>query len=299
MSKTIKFNLICDDNPIRTIEDLQENFSVEDVLKYYHNGLLLRWLTVRGYTEEQKEVSAIKDTEPLAIIKKLIKIFDIAVDEKNIEENIYIIKYRDEENVLNQIYKENGFKRNQIIEDYQSGYLQIIDDIYNNPHNITKIKAAIAELAKNYQWLIEMDNRRLFWTLYEHSPLAILCMLMNDVFRAYYLHPQTNTSYSKEQSDKQEIYQTLCNFIHSSNFKNNMKDHIQIFTGATDEYWKDLEPKGKKFMIISMEQGNYVRAAGLSGGDMTCNDIKDKFVIIDGIDYKSNHNSDALCYMEV
>ena len=59
MAKTIKFNLICDDKPVRTIEDLQENFSIEDVLKYYQNGLLLRWLEVRGYEAEYKKVSEI------------------------------------------------------------------------------------------------------------------------------------------------------------------------------------------------------------------------------------------------
>ena len=48
MAKTIKFNLVCDGNPVRTIEDLQNNFSIEDVLAYYHNGLLRRGLEVRG-----------------------------------------------------------------------------------------------------------------------------------------------------------------------------------------------------------------------------------------------------------
>jgi len=52
MAKTIKFNLICDNTPVRTIEDLQNNFSIEDVLDYYRNGLLCRWLKVRGYEEE-------------------------------------------------------------------------------------------------------------------------------------------------------------------------------------------------------------------------------------------------------
>lgn len=37
MAKTIKFNLICDNTPVRTIEDLQNNFSIEDVLDYYRN----------------------------------------------------------------------------------------------------------------------------------------------------------------------------------------------------------------------------------------------------------------------
>ncbi len=54
MAKTIKFNLICDNTPVRTIEDLQNNFSIEDVLNYYRNGLLCRWLKVRGYEEELK-----------------------------------------------------------------------------------------------------------------------------------------------------------------------------------------------------------------------------------------------------
>ena len=52
MAKTIKFNLICDNTPVRTIEDLQNNFSIEDVLDYYRNGLLCRWLKVRGYEEK-------------------------------------------------------------------------------------------------------------------------------------------------------------------------------------------------------------------------------------------------------
>ena len=40
MAKTIKFNLICDDKPVRTIEDLQNNFSIEDVLEYYSNKFI-------------------------------------------------------------------------------------------------------------------------------------------------------------------------------------------------------------------------------------------------------------------
>ena len=40
MAKTIKFNLICDGYPARTIEDLQDHFSVD----YYEKGLLAKRL---------------------------------------------------------------------------------------------------------------------------------------------------------------------------------------------------------------------------------------------------------------
>ena len=49
MTKTIKFNLVIDGNAVRTIEDLQNNFVLDDVIKYYHNGLLKKWLQVREY----------------------------------------------------------------------------------------------------------------------------------------------------------------------------------------------------------------------------------------------------------
>ena len=71
------------------------------------------------------------------------------------------------------------------------------------------------------------------------------------------------------------------------------------FAGMTDGYWKDLEPKGKRYMIISMENGDYVRSAGHSGGDLSSSDILNKFVIVDGVDYKSNSNTHKLLYMEV
>ena len=93
MAKTIKFNLICDEKPIRTIEDLQNNFCIEDVLNYYNNQLLHRWLRVRGYTAELEAVSAITSDNSMDIIKELIRIFDVVSDEKQIEESVYIFEY--------------------------------------------------------------------------------------------------------------------------------------------------------------------------------------------------------------
>lgn len=43
MAKRIKFNLICDNKPVCTIEDLQDNFSIEDVFDFV-GDMLLGWL---------------------------------------------------------------------------------------------------------------------------------------------------------------------------------------------------------------------------------------------------------------
>ena len=171
--------------------------------------------------------------------------------------------------------------------------------------NVAVIKADIVEMEKNYSWVLDLDNRYLFWTMYDTSPLAIMCLLMNDTFRGYYLPVYSKNEDGKSVSDldsntdKKKIYDTICQLIRSQTFQDRMKDNLVSFAGNTDGYWKDLEPKGKKYMIISMESRNYVRAAGVSGGDMSFDDVHEKFVIIDGIDYKSNYANDKLIYMEV
>lgn len=332
MAKTIKFNLICDDKPVRTIEDLQENFSIEDVLKYYQNGLLLRWLEVRGYEVEYKKVSEIREIEALEIVKELIKIFDIEADEKKVEEGVYMLQFLEERKELCEAYKQDSFKAQGIIDDYQTGFNQLIDGIIENPNDVARIKANIAELMSGYKWAMDLNHRQLFWELKELSPLAIMCFLMNDEARKYYLPmPVRKDNVSDEavkkvniaaaavavafvkkeddsiavsydienNADKRNMYNAICSMLKSSDFVSRLGDNLHIFAGVTDGYWKDLETKGKKYMIISMGSGDYVRSAGLQGGDLASADIENKFVIVDGIDYKSNSSSRQLLYMEV
>ena len=136
MAKTIKFNLMMDNNPVRTIADLQENFSIEDALKYFKNGLLAKWLSVRGFDSYYDKIKDIDIAdEDKKIITQLIKVFDIELDDKKIELAIEILNYLNEEKELNAIYKDNSFKQKQIIEDYHSGYDAIIRHMIDAPKN--------------------------------------------------------------------------------------------------------------------------------------------------------------------
>ena len=292
MAKTIKFNLICDEKPIRTIEDLQNNFSIEDVLTYYNNKLLHRWLSVRGYDAELKAVSAITTDDSMEIIKELIHIFNVETDEKKVEESIYMFQYQEERRQTYEIYKIENYNVVNIIEDYEHDYLQLVRGILMNPNDVSLIKANIAEMVSNYDWVFELNHRELFWNLMKRSPLGVMCLLMNEESRKYYLPGGDN-------EDKKRMFQAICNLIEQSDFEKLLRGNLITFSGMTDGYWKDLEPKGKKFMIVSMEIGDFVRSAGKSGGDLTGSDIKNAFVILDGIDYKSNYSSHKLRYMEV
>lgn len=306
MAKTIKFNLICDGKPIRTIEDLQSNFSIEDILSYYDNKLLHRWLSVRGYDSELEKVSAITSGDPMVIIKELIHVFDVVSDMEKVEESIYMLKHLNERKELCAIYEQENYKAKNIIDDYETGYRQLVSGIFENPNNAAVIKANIAEIVSNYAWILELNHRELFYALKRMgSYLAVMCLLMNETARKYYLPLETinkngvNTLDIAENNDKKDMFDSICSMIKEPYFADALGENIVSFSGMTDGYWKDLEPKGKSFMIISMGNGDYVRSAGHSGGDLSSTDILNKFVIVDGVDYKSNSNTRKLLYMEV
>ena len=300
MAKTIKFNLICDNTPVRTIEDLQNNFSIEDILNYYRNGLLCRWLEVRGYDEQLKKVKAIRTTDSMDIIKELIAIFEISCNMKKVEEYIYILKYQGEEQIRNDVYEKEGYQVDTIIEDYRQGYSQLINSILGYPNNAAKIKAAIQEIVFRYKWVLQYDYRRVLKELIDQKmTLAVMCFLMNEQAREICFAPDPQKFCFAANSDNSILYINICDMLKQKECMDALGDNLLTYCGATEGYWKDLKPNGKKYMLLRLGDGDFVRSAGVVGGDMRASNVNNQFVIVDGIDYKSNSDIRTLLYMEV
>ena len=300
MAKTIKFNLICDNTPVRTIEDLQNNFSIEDVLNYYYNGLLCRWLKVRGYEKHLKKVEAIKSTDSMEIIKELITAFEISCDMKKVEEYIYILKYQIEEQLQNEVYAKESYQVDTIIDDYRKGYTELVSTIFSNPNDAAQIKAAIQEIVLRYEWVLQYDYRRVLKKLVaQKMALAVMCFLMNEQAREICFAPDPQKFIFEANSDNSILYINICTLLNQKEGLDALGDNLLTYCGATDGYWKDLKPKGKKYMILRLGDGDFVRSAGVVGGDLRASNVNNQFVIVDGIDYKSNSNVRTLFYMEV
>lgn len=314
MAKTIKFNLICDGQPVRTIEDLQENFSVEDMLGYFESGLLLRWLKVRDYKDEYKEVSEISTKDDLEIAKKLIKIFNVETDEEEIAKDVYMLQFLKERSQKISKYDSNRLETDEIVKDYTKEYADLVKEIMDNSDDISRIKANITEIVNNYKPVLQLNYRELFWKMADRDYLlVIMCFLMNSVTRKYYLDAGQPENDEKNmdttiKKDKEEIYKKICSYfepsadIYKSTEDDIVKvlgDNVSVFDGKTDEYWKDLEVKGKKYMILGIGTRDKVRAAGDHNGDLSYDDVNNKFPIVDGIDYMSNSTTSKLMYMEV
>lgn len=107
----IKFNMDFRGEYIRNLEDLRNNFSVEDILEAYDNGLLVRWLDARGgYREELEQVQAIKTKTATArgVLEELIRIFCPETKQEEIDENLSLYDYLEEHRKYREYITANG-----------------------------------------------------------------------------------------------------------------------------------------------------------------------------------------------
>ena len=290
MAKTIKFNLLCNGKSIRNLDDFRNNFNVEDVLRYYNNGILIKWLEVRGYLKELEDVTKIDTNNISDLILSLAKIFEVTDDYDKIKENLYIYTY---ENELKKLIREQyavSKEYNDIIKYYHNKYNELIDEIIHNLNDKSIIKSSVAILVNDYIRLLEIDAKRVFDLLLKQAPLAIYTMLTHDYARRVFL----GNEYFKEQ---------LSNNVNSLSARKMLvsqtNDSIKLFQNITDYYWKDLVERNTKVLIIYMGKGTFVRSSGKIGEEITAEEAMKNFSILNGLDYKNNNIENELLYMEV
>lgn len=302
MAKTIKFNLVMNNQPVRTLEELREHFYMEELLSLYKNGLLHRWLSVRGYEKERMELEQLNASTDRDIMKHFIRIFEMDRNEQEIEEEIYILEYKKErENELNELGKLK-FQADSVIDDYHNGYQALIHNILQDKDHMPRIKAHIHELCTNYMELFRLNFPLFFTTIYE-APRAIFAMLMREELRPYLIHNSEDNG-TPESLYTKSIYNRITGLVFKKDgLKEALGDELKTFKGVTDGYWKDIESKNKKYLILHLEASStnksFVRSAGVTGEEWSTIDLNDQFLILDGIDYKSNYIHNELFYLEV
>ena len=138
MAKEIKFNLVCDGFPVRTIDELREHFSVEDIAQHYfgENQLLIKWLKIRGYNEYVEKIDKIVSQERNFVIKSLCEIFSIENYEKDLDVYFKI-------NVENETTDYND-----VINECKSEFYKLREKLYDSS-NDTRFKI-LKTICKKY-----------------------------------------------------------------------------------------------------------------------------------------------------
>jgi hypothetical protein len=173
-----------------------------------------------------------------------------------------------------------------------------VDNIENIFLDITKPERAINSFLERYKSSISQPHLRQCTSQEELDSLRDKIENLSEVQGAKVKIVVLDGA-SSGASLRQDINKLTVPFTYIDKDPCFFPSHVKAFAGQTEDYWKDLQAKGKYFMIIKMEDGNYIRNAGKSGEELKASDINGKFPIFDGIDYKSNNEKHQLVYMEV
>ncbi|MCB5271882.1 MAG: hypothetical protein LHW56_08565 [Candidatus Cloacimonetes bacterium] len=358
MAKAIKFNILVDKTPLRDINDLHEHFNLDDLLAHQQSGLLQRWLEVRGLTELAERVASLSSAGPLAAAQELCRTFHPESTPEHIAAAVYPLEYAMQHAARLEELKKSDFARQQVIDDYHSGYARVLQKMFEHPEDYPLIKSALSEIWNMYMGLFRLDFDRFFVHCLHNYPFILFAITANQIFRQdsvfakidlaalfdiassikksnINIKRDTNHTWQHVTNDEVRI-ESVENLSGDVNVKdldgneyagttaigkilkglffysNRSTDSVEYillsdapkppffsYGGETANYWKDIEPRGKYFMILKMEPGNFVRNCGRSGEELNAEHVNGQFPILDGIDYKSNNAADQLLYMEV
>ncbi len=329
MTKAIKFNLMLDKHPVRDLDDLLENFNLDDLLTVYNSQLLHRWLEVRGLMDELNQIIAVSSYDGKEIAQTLCKVFQVDLSNEEVKAAVYPFELRHQQKQQIEELAIQQFNRNEVIKKYHADYKDLREKMLlkNMPAkeakntndgildkvvsalsdfatdvciaNIEKhnekasdyqfLKATISVLWQDYSQLFKVDFDSFFQLFIKNNPLTLFSMLANEEYRESGLFDDERKAivFSKIPASPS----LPPNQVFPSPYLS--------YAGLTDGYWKDLQPKGIKCLVLRMEASNFIRNAEKNGEELNANAVNGQFLILDGIDYKSNNANHALIYMVI
>ena len=187
-----------DGKEVRTLDELRENFNLDDVLKHFYSSKLQKWLASRDYKHELDQVKDIASSNKLDVSCKLLDIFKIEYDKDDLK---YFI---DETNQYKALDQETAAGNNSeqaqkncsnifpirtsklafdCSDNESSGsygaYQRLIEEICMHDHKIDLIKQKLNIIVSEHLELYLKDRLNLIAIFISESPYAVLAMIDN------------------------------------------------------------------------------------------------------------------------
>ena len=375
----IKFNLIVDKFPVRNLEELKNNFNIDDIFDHFQSGTLQRWLQVRDFQNEFNQVSNLnirsKSLSNQQIAQNLIEIFLIKSNERDI---LHFIINKEKNNRL-LLIEQQKLKSAQIIDDYHNRYEILKAVLLNEKSNRAVIAEAVEQLSDEFFQLFKLEVKELLQNYFKNNILVLISILLNNKLREFplkfkdiklkltdiliirdeYIRDiyndfksfkgldnnlsnkirtfQGDTEQKWLKIENREVlilqsnagtklrdnYNSEIEFshvyakgivMHGLQFQSFKENHfvkylpleeidgfvssIITFRGETGGYWKDLESSKNSCLILKIGNSCFVRSLGKVGEELNSDNINGEFILLNGIDYKSNSETEILYYIK-
>ena len=225
MKKVRNIPLILGDKKFFNIEDLKNDFNVNDILSSYYNDSLKIWLSHKYNDLAQELVKIDKSESPKKIIEDIIRIF--FKDDENLEvivkDACFII-----ENTVDIENKDIKLE----LEDYINQYNSIADSIYNLDialWDYESIKESIEKLYNEYNGLFNYYYEDFFYKFYnQKNYYVILSILANEDIRRIFFQNEKIKSDIDKMFTHLDISINIYRKFFINNNNNDNKDFINV-----------------------------------------------------------------------
>ncbi|WP_086225618.1 hypothetical protein [Campylobacter devanensis] len=333
MAKKIKFNLHVNGVGVSSLEGLQDNFNIEDIMEHFKSGLLMRWLDVQGLETELKELKKL-DQNSDNLAQSILKIFDMDhLDKNDLKITLADINYKE--------YKENLLKTNENLEknaksflrEYHDKFRDIIWDIIKNSENVEKIKSNLKIIENDYFDLFLLQFQTLVSVFKTNAPLALIFGLGTEKIRTMLLayinieEAGDHNKYCYIGDEKIDVDDETKEYLKSINLKpidylsygyfeaiskvvynsltfdyRKLRDVIKRFDGSTEGLWRDLVARNKRVLVLeisSSAKASQIPKDGETNKPIGIDEINGSFIILNGLNFQSSNNNAFIVYVEL
>ena len=305
----IKFNLNFGGEQIRTLDDLRENFSIEDILDVFNNGMLVKWLDARNHKAELAKVKAIQATDARSILSELIHIFGVTSDESEIQESLSVLDYLEgrkkfwadiKAGKLDEVAQQLGKKRT--LQKYHEGYNALVQNIIDHPEDLHYIYDQLDAIVADYPEMLKANALGLYRYLYDKAPLAVLALFGNRATRPYFDDYKLKMGAVAASLGCKNFWEDWDRYCSNNSIdRQKVPSGVKVANGEGGG-WHNIEPAGKNFLLLAHDRSNrYVADADSKSEKIeTCsyNLFSEPLPIVNGISAKDFSHMDYLVYME-
>lgn len=356
--KPIKFNLILDGKIIRSLDELMDNFNIDDIYDLFKKRILQKWLKLQNENTIVERLDSIDDEDAKVVLEKILSTFGYDSTKMDLEIFSHLYGRAHQKEVATSIADKKSYS--EIIDKYHMNYLSLkevlrdlkiapessvvtsepmknpliewnpnkkvessgslsalrlalgsiekkhfkttteeeeeekvekVEDTLSRPINASskfgEIKAIINEISDNYLELFHLDLPQFFAEFMKENPIVVMTCIMNNRIREILLADSIVQSHLENAyNDKDTI--------------NRLKPYLKSYTGNTDGMWKYLGDAEKRYLVVNVSVG-----AARVGEQMNLkNDfgyraINGKYLILEGLMFKSSTNNQTILYLEV
>ena len=282
----LKFNLLIGGKECRTLEEVKENFNIDDIKKYYDSDLLERWLLNNDYKDLYYEIKYLK--EKICDSPACYHRGHINIKIKQGLKDIFFPEYKKDETVSsfvsnNYFYNYNDYKNYSTVDEYFNNYKKIVNIIINDKTEYSKIYIDL--LSERYRYFFVYDYKNFIKKImYNENYYALFYMLYNDFTREYLIKDDNvfdfiNSNILKNISEK--INPAFKYIKYYSKSENNSNDFFEI--------------SNKECIILYMKNASVTSA---DNKDIVYNEKDIKFLKINGIRYNWKYDNEII-YIEM